>query len=72
MNTRRTVEIVLLAALLATAAMEFQISSRPQLAPIAGQLPRQEKIAQTITEQSGLPLLLVSIPVTVLLLLLQD
>lgn len=75
MNTRRTVEIVLLAALLAPAAIEFKSSSSPQPAAAVGQLPRQEKIVQTIAkqaEQSGLPFLLVSIPVTVVLLLLQD
>ncbi len=75
MNTRRTVEIVLLAALLATAAIEFKSSFSPQPAAVAGQLPRQEKIVRTIAkqaEQSGLPFLLVSIPVTVLLFLLQD
>ena len=41
----------------------------------SGKLPRQEKIVQTITRQaqeSNLPLVLVTLPVTVLLLLLQD
>ena len=75
MNTRRTFEVVLLAALVAATALTLRQATAPQLASVSGKLPRQEKIVQTITRQaqeSNLPLVLVSLPVTVLLLLLQD
>ena len=75
MNTRRTVEIVLLAALVAATALTLRQATVAPRSSVSGQLPRQEKIVQTITRQaqeSNLPLVLVSLPVTVLLLLLQD
>ncbi len=63
------------AAVLATAALTFRNSLAPQQLAVAGKLPRQEKIVQRLArqaEESRLPFLLVTIPVTVLLLLLQD
>ncbi|MBI3885925.1 MAG: hypothetical protein HY302_09390 [Opitutae bacterium] len=75
MNTRRTVEIALFAAVLATAAFAFRSSPVPPPSPVSGRLQRQEKIVQTFArqaEESRVPVLLVGLPITVLLLLLQD
>ncbi len=75
MNTRRTVEVVLFAALVAATALTLRPSAASSLPSVSAALPRQEKIVQTISRQaqeSNLPLVLVSLPLTVLLLLLQD
>jgi hypothetical protein len=75
MNTRKTVEVVLLAALVAATAVTIRQSVAAPLPSVSAKLPRQEKLVQTITRQaqeSNLPFVLVSLPVTVLLLLMQD
>ena len=75
MNTRRNVEVVLLVALVAATALTLRPATVAPLSSVSGKLPHREKIVQTITRQaqeSNLPLVLVSLPVTVLLLLLQE
>ena len=75
MNTRRTVEVVLLVALVATAAFTVRNAVCLERSPLVAELAGQKKVVQRVVRQaedSRLPAILIKVPVSVWLFLFQD